>query len=89
MFSIVINLCNRLCCPFVCMSVCLSLSNFAQKLPNGFAWNFQGRLAMANEQMVKIWWQSGLRIRTRIRIRIATLVRRALGEMCTVPVLLV
>jgi len=30
----------------VCLSVCLSVSNFAQKLPNGFAWNFQGRLAM-------------------------------------------
>ena len=31
----------------------LSISNFAQKLPNGFAWNFQGRLAM-----VKFWWRS-------------------------------
>jgi len=30
----------------VCLSVCLSVSNFAQKLPNGFAWNFQGRLVM-------------------------------------------
>jgi len=30
---------------FVCLSVCLFVSNFAQKLPNGFAWNFQGRLA--------------------------------------------
>jgi len=30
----------------VCLSVCLIVSNFAQKLPNGFAWNFQGRLAM-------------------------------------------
>jgi len=29
---------------FVCLSVCLS--NFAQNLPNGFALNFQGRLAM-------------------------------------------
>jgi len=26
--------------------VCLFVSNFAQKLPNGFARNFQGRLAM-------------------------------------------
>jgi len=26
--------------------VCLSVSNFGQKLPNGFAWDFQGRLAM-------------------------------------------
>jgi len=28
-----------------CLSVCLVVSNFAGKLPNGFAWNFQGRLA--------------------------------------------
>jgi len=31
---------------FVCPFVCVSVSNFAQKLPNRFAWNFQGRLAM-------------------------------------------
>jgi len=30
----------------VCLFVCLFVSNFAQKLPNGFTWNFQGRLAM-------------------------------------------
>jgi len=29
---------------YVVVIVCLSLSNFAQKLPNRFAWNFQGRL---------------------------------------------
>jgi len=34
-----------------------------------------------NEQMIKFWWRS----RSRIRIR----VRRALAEVCTVPVLLV
>jgi len=28
--------------------VCLSVSNFAQKLPNGFARNFPGRLAMGH-----------------------------------------
>ena len=28
------------------LSVCMNVSNFAQKLPNGFARNFQGRLAM-------------------------------------------
>jgi len=45
---------------FVCLSVCLSVSNFAQKLSNGFAWNFQGRLAMgANEQLLRFWWRSG------------------------------
>jgi len=31
---------------FSSLFVCLSLSNFVQKLPNGFAWNFQGRLAI-------------------------------------------
>ena len=35
--------------------------------------------------MTKFWWQSG----SRIRIQIATLVRRGLAEVCTVPVLLV
>jgi len=39
------NFCS-LRCLFVCLLVRLSVSNFAQKLPNGFAWNFQGRLAM-------------------------------------------
>ena len=37
---------------------------------------------LANEQMVKFWWQSGS------QIRIATLVKRALAEVCTVPVFL-
>ena len=32
--------------------------------------------------MIKFWWQSGSRIP--IRIQISTLVRRALGEVCTV-----
>jgi len=31
---------------FVCLPVCLSVSNFAQKLLNGFKRNFQGRLTM-------------------------------------------
>jgi len=42
-----------------------------------------------SEQKIKFWWQSGLWIRILIRIRIATLVRSALVEICTVPVLLV
>ena len=29
----------------VCLYVCLSVSNFAQKRLNGFTWNFRGRLA--------------------------------------------
>ena len=37
--------------------VCLSCGNFAQKLPNGFAWNFQRRLAI--ERIIKFRWQFG------------------------------
>jgi len=37
----------------------------------------------ANEQMITFWWRS------ESWIRIATQVRRALAEVCTVPVLLV
>jgi len=33
---------------FVYLSVCLFVSNVVQKLPNGFAWNCQGRLAMVH-----------------------------------------
>ena len=29
-----------------CLFVCLIVSNFVQKLPSGFAWNFQGSLVM-------------------------------------------
>ena len=45
----------------------------------------------ASQQMVKFWWRSGSRIgiRIQIRIHIAMLVRCALVEVCTVPVLLV
>jgi len=45
--------------------------------------NFQGMWLQANEQMIKFWQQSGS------RTRIMTLARRALAEVCTVPVLLV
>jgi len=34
----------------------------------------------ADEQVIKFWWRSG----SRIRIRIATMARRALAEVCTV-----
>jgi len=39
--------------------------------------------------MITFWWRSGSRIRIQIRIRIATLVRRILAEVCTVKMLLV
>jgi len=43
----------------VCLFVYLSVSNFAQKLPNWFAWNFQGSLAMGHYTKVKFLWRSG------------------------------
>ena len=39
--------------------------------------------------MIKFWWRSGSGIRIRIRLQIVTLVRHALAEVCTVPVVLV
>jgi len=65
----------------VVVVVCLSVSNFVQRLLNGFAWDFQGRLV--NEQMIKFW------LRSVSRFRSATLVSRALTEVCTVQMLLV
>jgi len=58
---------------------------FVQKLLNGFAWNFREHWQWTIEQMIKFWWRSG----SQTRIRIATLVRRALAKVCTVRVLLV
>jgi len=69
---------------YVIVVVCLSVSNLVQKRLNRLAWNFHGRFAMANEQKT-----IRIRICIRIRIRIATLRRRSLAEVCTVPVLLV
>ena len=59
----------------VCLPVCLSVSNFAQKLPNGFAWSIQGTLAYDQILVAN-------RIMDSYR-------RRALAEVCTVSVLLV
>jgi len=69
---------------FVGLFVCLLATlrrNFRMDLHEKFREGWQ----WASEQMIKFWWHSG----SRIRIRIATLVRRALAEVCTVPVLLV
>ena len=54
---------------FVSLSVCLCVSNFAQKLVNGFAWNFQGKLAIGQ-------WRDDYIF---VAIQIATLVRRVPG----------
>ena len=63
---------------FVCLLATLR-KNFWTDLHEIFTEGWQ----WANEQMIKFWWRSGS------RIRIATLVRRALAEVCTVPALLV
>ena len=64
------------------LSVCLLATlhnNFQTDLHEIFRDGSQG----ANEQMIKFWWRS------RSRIRIMTLVRCALAEVCIVPILLV
>ena len=70
---------------FVCLFVCLSATlrkYFQTELHEIFREGWQCTI----EQMVTFWWRSGSQIR--IRIRIATMVRRALAEVCTVSVLL-
>jgi len=69
----------------VCLSVCLSVSNFAQKNSERICMKFSGKVG--NGPMNKRLDFGGDPVH--IRIRIATLVRRALAEVCTVPVLLV
>jgi len=62
---------------FVCLLATLN-KNFRMDLHKIFKEGWQ----LANKQMVKFWWRS------ESQIRIATLVKRALAEVCTVPVLL-
>ena len=64
-------------CPSVCVLATLR-ENFQTNLHDIFKEGWQ----WSNEQTLKFWWPSGSRIR--IRIRIMTLVRRALAEVCTV-----
>jgi len=79
-------LCVRRCL-FVCLSVCLLATlrkNFTTDLHEIFRESWQ----WAIEQVFKFWWRS----RTDSPdggTDIATLVRRTLAEVCTVPVLLV
>ena len=68
---------------FVCLFVRLLATlwkNFRTDLHQIFREGWQ----WANEQMIKFWRRS--RSRIPIRIQISTLVRRALGEVCTVQV---
>jgi len=71
------RICFR-CCWFVHLLATLR-NNFQAYLLEIFREGWQ----WADEQMIKFWWQSGS------RIHVATLVRHALAEVCTVPVLLV
>jgi len=67
----------------VCLSVCL-----ATETSERICMKFSGKVGNGPmNKMIKFWWRSGSRIRKRIRI--AILVRRALAEVCTAPVLLV
>jgi len=71
---------------FVCLSVCL-LATLRQNCRTDLHEIFRKGWQLAIEQMINFCWRSGSGIR--ILIRIATLVRCALVEVCTVPVLLV
>jgi len=69
-------------CLFVCLFVGL-LATLSKNFQTDLHELFREGWTWANEQMIKFWWRSGSQIR--IRIHIATLVRRALAEMCTRP----
>jgi len=73
------RICNRHCvCLYVCLLVTLR-KNFQVDLYEIFR---EGR-QWANEQVIKFWWRSSS------WIEIATLVRHALAEVCTVTLLVV
>jgi len=76
-------------CLFLCLFVC-RLATLCKNVRTDFRDIFRKCWQWANSQTIKFWWRSGSRPdadQIRIRIRIATLVRRALAEVCTVPVL--
>jgi len=52
---------------FVCLSVCLPVSNFAKKTSERICMRFSGKFGNGsmNEQTIKFWWRSGSRIRIR------------------------
>ena len=50
-----------------------------QEKENQDPWDSITTLQWASEQMIKFWWHCG----SQIRIRMVTLVRRALAEACT------
>jgi len=74
------------CCLFVCLSVVCLFFRLLATLCKNFRidWHeiFRVGCQWANEQMIKFWWRSGSQIE--IRIRITTLVRHVLVEVCAV-----
>jgi len=84
---------RRIIIVVVCLSVCFFclLATLCKNFQTDLYEIFREGWQWASQQTINFWWRSGSRIRMRIRIRfrIATLVRRALAEVCTVPVLLV
>jgi len=73
----------------VCLSVCLLAAILRKNVQTDLHEIFREGWPWTNEQTIKFWWRPGSQIRILIRVGIATLVRRALAEVCTVPVLLV
>ena len=76
--------CHHGGCVFVAACLCL-LATLRKKVQTDLHEIFREGRQWANEQMIEFWWRS----RSRIRSHIATLVRRALAEVYTVPVCLV
>ena len=74
---------------FSSLFACLFVCNLRKDVPTDLHEIFTDGWQWANEQTIKFWWRSGSRIQIRVRLRIATLVRRTLAEVCTVLVLLV
>ena len=77
------RLCNRRC-----LSVCL-LATLRKNFRTDLHEIFREGCQWTSDQTIKFWLRSESRIRIRIQIRIATLVRRALAEVCVVPLLVV
>jgi len=75
-------------CVFVCLFACLLAALLANTSERIYM-KFSGKVCNRQWTMIKFWWRSGHGSGSRSVIRIATVVRRALAEVCTVPVLLV
>jgi len=72
----------------VCLSVCL-LATFHKNFQTDLHEIFREGWQWGKEEIIKFWLRYGSGIRIWIHIRITSLVRHVLAEVCTVPVLLV